>query len=353
LAAAGTIAAVAAAQQAMPEAEEPAEDEAEEEPAIVEPPSDDLAESNLPTSDGTRTTVLPANIPDQPDGDPDRAPAAATAAVTADEQQEASPASSTGEPKRDPGTVAAATTAAVIAKELSDENRANNAEQPYANGHYDGAVPGAASTPASRMATSDVATAGAPPASDSQAEPITPAKIDALVASIHELIDAVNQERAEDAVEATALVAAAGQLQETVVAGPAAAARGTRAAITPEAVRDVESTNRVEEALVLLVRSISRFFRQLRVILSGEGTQAPQLQRSAAGAELMHIDGIQQQHIDRLRVAGITSPAHLARLSEDELRMLLISPGNEPAPDYSAWLVRAAEITAGETGARP
>ena len=57
--------------------------------------------------------------------------------------------------------------------------------------------------------------------------------------------------------------------------------------------------------------------------------------------------------LERLRVAGIKSPADLARLSEAELRMLLISPGGEPAPDYNAWLVRAAEIATNETDAKP
>ena len=107
---------------------------------------------------------------------------------------------------------------------------------------------------------------------------------------------------------------------------------------------DAEPSSRVEEALVLLIRSVGRFIRQVRSIFSGEGGQAPQLQRAIPGDTLLSIDGMTQQHIDRLGVAGITSPADLARLSEAELRMLLLTPGGEPAPDYSAWLMQAGEI---------
>lgn len=100
--------------------------------------------------------------------------------------------------------------------------------------------------------------------------------------------------------------------------------------------------------MILLVRSIARFFRQLRAILRGSDAPPPQLLRRLANADLTQIDGMKQQHIDRLRVAGITSPAELARLSESELRMLLLTPGEEAPPDYNALLARATEIAAGE-----
>lgn len=318
--AAGAIAAGVAAQQATAHAEE----EAGEEAATAEH-SDDHA-TPKPQTGGFSQSENTVGQPDQIIG----ASPEPTTAVPADPLPETFPASSDREVDRHPGRVAAATTAAVIAKDRLGKHQASDADQPFANGYHSETAP-----------DSDAA----------QTEPITPAKIDALVASIHELIDAVNQDRAENAVEITTLAAVAGQLQESAPISLAAAPRSTVSDLTPEAAPspDGEPTNRLEEALVLLVRSISRFFRQLRVILSGEGAQMPRLQQRVAGADLLRIDGMKQQAVDRLRIAGITSPAELARLSEAELRMLLISPGDESSsPDYSAWLAQAAELAASE-----
>lgn len=308
LAAAGTVAAVAATQQATTEAEEaealPAESVSGRTDAELA--AEEFAQPSAPTA--------PESSSEQDDG-------------TA-------------------GKVAAATTTAVIAREVSEKNRESTTSQPYANGHRNEAVPDATAAPAavavSGNSSVDKAAAGN--------EPITAAKIDALVTSIHELIDAVNQDRAGNAVEAATLAAAAGQLQASGTGEPSPLQRVAMAEASPDAgaASAGEPSNRAEEALILLVRSIARFFRQLRAILRGSDAPPPQLLRRLANADLTQIDGMKQQHIDRLRVAGITSPADLARLSESELRMLLLTPGEEAPPDYNALLARATEIAAGE-----
>ena len=205
------------------------------------------------------------------------------------------------------GKVAAATTTAVIAREVSEKNRESTASQPYANGHRNEAVPEATAAPAA------VAVAGNSSADKAAAgsEPITAAKIDALVTSIHELIDAVNQDRAGNAVEAATLAAAADQLQASGTAEPSPVQRVAmaEASLDASAATAGEPSNRAEEALILLVRSIARFFRQLRAILRGSDAPPPQLLRRPSNADLTRIDGMKQQYIDRLRVAGITSPA--------------------------------------------
>ena len=313
LAAAGTVAAVAATQQATTEAEQTEAEEAE---------------------------ALPA----EPDSD--RAEADTLAELFGEPSPPAALASSTAQDDRAAGKVAAATTTAVIAREVSEKHRESTAGQPYANGHRSEGVPGVTAAPAAAAVAGTSSTDKAATGS----EPITAAKIDALVASIHELIDAVNQDRTGSAGEAAVLAAAAGQLQAGGMAEPAPVQRVAMAEPSPEPTVTTtgESSNRAEEALILLVRSIARFIRQLQAILRGADAPPPQLLRRLANADLTQIDGMKQQHIERLRVAGITSPADLARLSESELRMMLLTPGEEAPPDYSALLARAAEIAAGE-----
>jgi len=307
LAAAGTVAAVAATQQETIEAEQPEALPAE-------------------SVSGRTDAELAAEEFAQPN---------APAAPESSEQDDGAA-----------GKVAAATTTAVIAREVSEKNRESTASQSYANGRRNQAVPEATAAPAAAAVAGnssvDKAAAGN--------EPITAAKIDALVTSIHELIDAVNQDRAGNVVEAVTLAAAADQLQASGTAEPSPVQRVAmaEASLDASATTAGEPSNRAEEAMILLVRSIARFFRQLRAILRGSDAPPPQLLRRLANADLTQIDGMKQQHIDRLRVAGITSPAELARLSESELRMLLLTPGEEAPPDYNALLARATEIAAGE-----
>lgn len=299
-----------------------------------------ITATQQPTAEADQAEALPA------DSSSDRAEAELVAEEFGQPSAAAAPESSSEQDNGAAVKAAAATTAAVIAKEVTEKNRGGAAVQPYANGNRSEAVTGATAAPAAAAVTgtrSEDKTA-------TEAESITPAKIDALVASIHELIDAVNQDRSGNADEAMELAAAAGHLQTSGTAGPSPVQRVAMAEASPDAgvATAAEPSNRAEEALILLVRSVARFFRQLRAILRGADAPPPQLLRRLPNADLTQIDGMKQQHIDRLRVAGITAPADLARLSESELRMLLLTPGEEAPPDYNALLARATEIAAGE-----
>ena len=248
------------------------------------------------------------------------------------------------QPDRNVGKVAVMAAAAMATDGFSEKHQAGDAGQLHANSPQHKAVSGVASVvPADHTGVNDGPDAPVTNPDNQQTEPITPAKIDALVVSIHELIDTVQQRHSEDVKATTARVEAAEQLPETS-AIYLLAAQGVAPATSAQ---DAEPSNRVEEALVLLVRSVSRFMHQLRVIVSRERAQDAPLQRRVAASDLMYIDGMKQQYIERLRVANITSSAELARLSEIELRMLLITPGDEPLPDSAALLARAAAVAAG------
>lgn len=314
-------------------------------PAVAEPAGSEAAP---PPATGTANLASPAQAVTAPEALP-RAPEPTQATTTAATSQ---PAADT--PDRSGAGLAAAAMTAVAANEARERKQAGNTDTANINGVYRENATGASAAQPVGAPQSTEATGGqAPrPAEESTIKdeaPITPARIDALVASIHELIEAVNQERTGNVAETAALMAVAGQLEEEKTVR----VETPRAVVAPEPALGVnaaaaEPTSRIEEALVLLIKSVGRFIRQMRSIFSGEGGQAPQIQRAMPGGTLLTINGMTQQHIDRLRVAGITSPTDLARLSETELRMLLLAPGGETsALDYSAWLKQAGEIAGG------
>jgi predicted flap endonuclease-1-like 5' DNA nuclease len=65
----------------------------------------------------------------------------------------------------------------------------------------------------------------------------------------------------------------------------------------------------------------------------------------SAGDDLTRIDGLNADHAERLRTAGVTTYAKLAQLSTDELRLITLTP-NSAATNYAAWRVAAAQLAA-------
>jgi len=222
-----------------------------------------------------------------------------------------------------PGTIAAMTIAAIAADELSEQGRVERVEPVRADRSPHGAAADTVSTsPAVHGMADDGTDTAATRLDGEQSESITPAKLDALVASIHELIDAVHPARTESIVAA----AASGQSPEKGSASPADLRfPATEPALSTEQGQDWAPTNRVEEALILLVRSVSRFLHQLRAIMSRESAQTPPLRLRAAGADLMRIDG------PRYAALGI---GRFPRLGRDEAHALA---GADLATLLASW----------------
>jgi len=106
--------------------------------------------------------------------------------------------------------------------------------------------------------------------------------------------------------------------------------------------------SRTEYVLVRLVQSVVAFVRQLRTIVTGAETPRPALHAAPASIvadDLTQIDGLHADHAARLRTAGVTTFAHLAQLSPDEVRLITLTPG-AAAADYARWPVQAAQFAA-------
>lgn len=163
---------------------------------------------------------------------------------------------------------------------------------------------------------------------------ITSSDLDALAASINNLIETVN---------------------------PPPATTPTATAIQPAPQENspytTKITGKTEFVLVRLVQTVVQFFRQVRSILAGDGADKPTLYvsdppvaGSAAGRDdLTKIVGLTEAHAERLRVGGITSFTQVAALSTDELRLMTFTPGAAPA-DYARWQAEAADLAAAGQG---
>jgi predicted flap endonuclease-1-like 5' DNA nuclease len=153
---------------------------------------------------------------------------------------------------------------------------------------------------------------------------ITSNDLDALAASINELISTLNRASAETKKDAP-------------MEGPLRAAH-SQAAPTPP-------SGRMERILVRLVQAMAQFVRQVRAIISGRETPAPVPGARAPGADdLTRIDGLTPEYAERLRVAGVTTFERLAALSPDELRLLTLTPGGA-AVDVERWRTQAARLS--------
>lgn len=186
----------------------------------------------------------------------------------------------------------------------------------YANGHVNQPQP-AHQQPAPAPATS---------------HPISSQDLDALASSINELIQAINRSSTEmkqsPAVE---------QRSQTIASNEAALTR---------------AEGRVERIFVRLVRSMAHFLRQVRTILfDRETADFATVTRNwtSASDELTLIDGLTHAHAERLRVAGVTTFARLAALSDDELRLITLSPDGSPV-DVEPWRTQAAHLAGMKAG---
>ncbi|MBE2239545.1 MAG: hypothetical protein IAE81_17275 [Caldilineaceae bacterium] len=167
---------------------------------------------------------------------------------------------------------------------------------------------------------------------------ITSTKIDALVLSINELIDTVSQETNPGSSGASSPLSHE----------PTSAGKGARVGETQDSVYTARITGRTEYVLVRLVQSMVHFVRQVRTILTGADAERPALRAEheiSAGDDLTRIDGLNADHAERLRTAGVTTYAKLAQLSTDELRLITLTP-NSAATNYAAWRVAAAQLAA-------
>ncbi len=210
----------------------------------------------------------------------------------------------------------------------------------YANGRMDGthekAVRPADSPPPSpgeaieeAQTRASAMAVGAMAASQAN-KPITSGDLDALAASINNLIETVNKEPATT------------PLSPTNVAPKA---------VQEEGPYTTKITGKTEFVLVRLVQTFVQFFRQVRAILSGDDAEKPVIHPSGASVtdpaarrdDLTQIAGLTQAHADRLRIGGVVSFAQVAALSTDELRLMTFTPGAAPA-DYTRWRAEAAQL---------
>ncbi|HQY90641.1 hypothetical protein [Caldilinea sp.] len=167
---------------------------------------------------------------------------------------------------------------------------------------------------------------------------ITSTKIDALVLSINELIDTVSQETNPDSSGASA----------PLPHEPKSLGKGERAGEARDSVYTTRITGRTEYVLVRLVQSMVQFVRQVRTILTGADAARPALRAEhelSAGDDLTRINGLNADHAERLRTAGVITYAKLAQLSTDELRLITLTP-NGVATNYAEWRVAATQLAA-------
>jgi len=247
-----------------------------------------------------------------------------------------------------PGVLAAMGAAAVVTHLADDADDVDDVVSPaptlspvnaekattapvYANGHVN-PLPAGESRPDQAAAgrSVDAATTVITDATPGNRD-IARSENEVLVTSSHPLIDNVNHAPGGGAVA-----------EPAVRLDPSGAAEAETELYT------THIASRTEYVLVQLVQSVVAFVRQLRTILTGAETPRPALHAAPASIvadDLTQIDGLYADHAARLRTAGVTTFAHLAQLSPDEVRLITLTPG-AVAADYARWPVQAAQFAA-------
>ncbi|MFO7631133.1 MAG: hypothetical protein R6W76_01270, partial [Caldilinea sp.] len=160
-------------------------------------------------------------------------------------------------------------------------------------------------------------------------KPITSGELDALAASINDLIETVNKEPAKNE-------ASSGRDRSSPSRTP------------DDGIYTTKITGRTEFILVRLVQTLVQFVRQVRSIVTGEGAEKPAVytaDNATAEDDITKIEGLTQAHAERLRIGGVTTFAQIATLSTDELRLMTVIPG-AGAADYERWRTEAAYLAA-------